>query len=147
LKCKDGNGKNQFAAMKRIGVILFSLVLVYGGVASALEKCLSHDGNHEHSVASHDSSSDDPTLEHSGDSSWPFIHCPQAEIRVGPAVQSGSTQFRSHRVTTIHAFSFHEPESLTCRHKLWLDAVFRRTRSSSYPDGVGRHLFFSILLI
>jgi hypothetical protein len=146
LKCKDGKAKNQFPAMKRIAVILLSVVLVYGGIASALGNCLRHDDKHEHSVGNHDSYSHASTIRSDlGDIYWPVIHCPSAARRLGPAIQTSSTQLRSYRAATIHAPSFHKPQSLTVASGLWFDAVFRRT--ASYPDDSGRHLFFSILQI
>jgi hypothetical protein len=148
LKYRDGNAKNQSAAMKRIAVILFSLVLVYGSVGWALGKCLSHDRQHEHSIEAHNSHSHGSTsLDDSRGSFLPVIHCPPAEMRIGPAVQSDSTQLRLYKVSTIRASSFHKPASLTLGRRLWLEAVFRRTPASLYPDDLARHLFISILQI
>jgi hypothetical protein len=135
--------------MKRIAAILFSLVVVYGGVAWALEKCLSHDHQHEHSIdtPSHSHSDGSTTLDFR-DSSSPVVHCPPPEMRMGPAVQSGSIQLnRVFRVSTFDAAPLYKPESLTFRRGLWFDAVFRRTPISLYPLDLGSHLFFSILLI
>jgi len=135
--------------MKRIAVILFSLVLIYGGVAWALGKCLTHDDQHEHSVEDRDSHSRGSTIvRDSRDSSRPIIHCPSAEIRIGPAAQSGSAHLnRGHIVTTIHAPLFYQPASPTFRNSLWLDAVFRRDLAFFHPDELGLHLLFSVLQI
>jgi hypothetical protein len=147
LKSKDGNAKNEFAGMKRIAVIFFSVVLVYGGVAWALGECLGHDRQHDHSIEVPASHSHASSPSNSRDSSGPVIHCPPAEMRLGPAIQIGSTQLRSYNATTIHAPSFRKPQSPMLAGGLWFDAVFRRTAGSLYPDGLGRHLFFSILQI
>jgi hypothetical protein len=136
--------------MKRIAGILFSLLVIYSGVAWALAKCLSHDHRHEHSIeADNDSHSHGSTsLDRSQDPSWPVMHCPRPEMRMGPAAQSGSIQLnRVFRVSTFDAAPLYKPESLTFRRGLWLDAVFRRTPISIYPQDLGSHLFFSILLI
>jgi hypothetical protein len=136
--------------MKRTAAILFSLVIVYGGVAWALEKCLSHNHQDEHSIEarSHSHSHGSTSLDSSRDSSWPVIHCPPLQMRIGPAAQSGSIQLnRVSSVSTLDAISFYKPESLTSSRGLWLDAVFRRTPIAVYPHDLGSHLFFSILLI
>jgi hypothetical protein len=136
--------------MKRAAAILFSLVVVYGGVAWALEKCLSHNHPHEHSieVSSHSHSHGSTSVDSFRELSWPVIHCPPPQMRIGPAVQSGSTQLSQlSRHITHHATSFDKPDPLTSRRDLWLDAVFRRTPISIYPHDLGSHLFFSILLI
>ena len=135
--------------MKRIAVILFSLVLVYGGVAWALERCLSHDEEHEHSVKHRDFHRHGSTVVlDSHDSSRPVIHCPLAEIRIGPAAQSGSGHLnRGHRVATVRAPSFYQPALPTSRKGLWLDAVFRRDLAFAHPDDLDFHLLFSVLQI
>jgi len=135
--------------MKRVAVILFSLVLVYGGVAWALGKCLSHDDQHEHSVEDRDSHSRGSTiLNDYRDPSGLVIHCPLADVRIGPAAQSGSTHLsRGHRVTTVHAPLFYQPASPTFRNSLWLDAVFRRDLAFFHPDDLGLNLLFSVLQI
>ena len=148
LKYGEGGAKDLSALMKRTAAILFSLVIVYGGVAWALEKCLSHDHQHEHSIETHSHSHESTSLNSSRDSSWPVIHCPTPQMRIGPAAQSGSVQLnRLSSVSTLDSSFFYKPDSLTFRRGLWLDAVFRRTPISIYPHDLGTHLFFSILLI
>jgi len=135
--------------MKRIALILFSLVLIYGGVAWALEKCLRHDDQHEHSSEARDSHSRGSTLvSDSRESSRPIVHCPTAEMRIGPAAQSGSAHLnRGHRTTTVHAPLFYQPVAPAFRNYLWLDAVFRGISAFSHPDNLGLHLLFSVLQI
>lgn len=135
--------------MKRIAVILFSLVLVYGGVAWALAKCLSHEDQHEHSLEDRDSHSRGSTvLSDYRDSSRSIIHCPTSEIRIGPAAQSGSTHLnRGLRVTSVHATLFYQPGSPTFKNAPWLDAVFRRDLAFAHSDDLGLHLLFSVLQI
>ena len=135
--------------MKRIALILFSLVLIYGGVAWALEKCLRHDDQHEHSSEARDSHSRGSTLvSDSRESSRPIVHCPTAEMRIGPAAQSGSAHLnREHRVTTVQAPLFYQPASPTFGNGLTLDAVFRRDLAFFHPDELGLHFLFSVLQI
>lgn len=135
--------------MKRITVILFSLVLIYGGVAWALEKCLDRHDHHEHSSQARDAHRHDSTfLSDYRDPLGPIIHCPSAQMRIGPAAQSGSAHLnRGRKVTTVHAPLFYQPASPTCKSSLWLDAVFRRDLAFSRPDDLGRHLLLSVLQI
>jgi hypothetical protein len=150
LKYREGSAKNLSASMKRIAAILFSLVVVYGGVAWALEKCLRHDHHHEDSIETpyRSHSHGGTSLDRSRDSSWPVIHCPPPQTQIGPAAQSGSIQLnRVLRVSTLDADPLYKPESLTFRRGLWLDAVFRRMPIFVCPPDLGSHLFFSILLI
>jgi hypothetical protein len=135
--------------MKRGAVILFSLVLVYGGVAWALAKCLGHKSHHRHLIEDRESHAHDATiLTDYRDSSWPVIHCPRPEMRIGPAAQSSPTQLnRWDTLITVHAPLFHNPDSLTFRNSSWLDAVFRRMPASLYPNDLDRYLLFSVLQI
>jgi hypothetical protein len=133
--------------MKRIAVILFSLVLAYGGVAWALGKCLSHDRHHQHAPEG-PHFGDATSLNDFRDAAWPIIHCPPAQMRIGPAAQSGSTKLRStHGFMSVQAPFFHMPGSATPRDSLWLEAVFRPILTSFYPDNLGRHLVLSVLRI
>jgi hypothetical protein len=135
--------------MKRVATILFSLVLVYGGVAWTLGKCLSHESQHGHSIEHRESHTHDATiLNDSRHSSALVIHCPRAEMRIGPAAQSGPSHLgRWNGVTTVHAHSFYKPASPTFRSSLWMDAVFRRIVTISLPIDLARHLFLSVLQI
>jgi hypothetical protein len=148
LKYREGSAKNVSAPMKRTAVILFSLLFVYGGVAWALAKCLSHDHEHEHPIEAHDHSHSLGSASSDDYRDFFVLHCPPAEFRIGPAAQSSSTQIhRLSRVTALHALSFDKPELFAFRNTLWLDAVFRRTPASVYPNDLGRYLLLSILQI
>jgi hypothetical protein len=135
--------------MKRIAVVLLSLFLIYGGVASALATCLrQHDhpdhSSEDHSIHFHGSVSSDS----SQDPARPVIHCPFPENQIGPTVPSRLTKLRrTDRVTSIHAHFSYIPASVTLSGSLWLEAVFRGILTFSYPDNFGRHLFLSVLRI
>src|SRR3989304_9508834 len=79
--------------MKRLGIIVLSIRVLYAGVAWALEKCLARDGHAEHvaSEAHHDSHS---SLRHShpSDDSFSPIHCVSLANRVGPATKTVMTR-------------------------------------------------------
>ena len=131
--------------MKRLVVILFSVVLVYGGVAWALGRCLGHADDHEHSLEERHSLS---LLSDSHKSFSPFIHCPTAELRIGPAAQSGSARFQySQRAATNHAAWVYEPAQPGLGNSRWLDAVFRPILAFSQTGDTSRYLLFSVLQI
>ena len=149
MKYGYDKARNLSASMKRFAVILFSLVPIYGGVAWALEKCLSHDSQHQHSspaLASHQHSSTE--LPDSHGTSHQVIHCPSSDLRIGPAAQSGSIQLsRGNRVMTVHMSLIYPHAATTIKNSLWLDAVFRRNSPLSRFDALGLHLLFSVLQI
>ena len=79
--------------MKRLGVIVMSIFVLYAGVAWALEKCWDHEGHADHlaSETHHDSH---PSLRHfhPSDDSFSLIHCCSFPNRVGPAVPTAKTK-------------------------------------------------------
>ena len=78
----------------------------------------------------------------------PFIHCPTAEQRLGPALQVASANLnRFDLVTSVHASFVPEPASPASRNNLWLEALFKRILAFSLPNDLARHLFLSILQI
>jgi hypothetical protein len=149
LKNRSANGRNQSAPMTRFAVILFSLVLVYGEVAWALGKCLSHDDQHEHLLEDRDHHSRGSTiLNDSRDSSWPVIHCAPMSDEVGPAALLAPTEIRrSEKSVSLHAASPREALSAVLRNDLWLEALFKGIVTFSLPIDIARRLFLSVLRI
>jgi hypothetical protein len=135
--------------MRRIAAILFSVFLVYAGAAQALKACLSHDGHSDHQFERHHFDSGiSATHDHSASPSWPIIHCPTAEQRLGPALQVVSPNLnRFDLITSVHASFIPEPASPASRNSLWLEALFKRILAFSLPNDLARHLFLSILQI
>ena len=80
--------------------------------------------------------------------SWPIIHCPTAEKRLGPALRVASANLnRFDQVTSVHASVLPERASPASRNNLWLEALFKRILAFSLPNDLARHLFLSILQI
>jgi len=135
--------------MRAIAAILFSFFLVYAGATEALEGCLSHDGDSDHHFEGHHSDSGiSASHDHSQSPSWPIIHCPSSEQRLGPALQVSSANLnRFDRVTSVHVSFVTEPASSAFRNSLWREALFKRTLAFSLPNDLARHLFLSVLQI
>lgn len=135
--------------MKRVAAIALSFFFIYAGVAQALTACLHHHSHLDHAAEDHHS--DSHALASHDDSrspSWPAIHCPSAEDRIGPAVLVASAKLsRLDRVQFIHAFFLPETASSAFRDSPWLQALFRRILTFSLPNDLARHLFLSILQI
>jgi hypothetical protein len=135
--------------MKRLAACLLVFFLVCAGAAEALKGCLSHDGHSDHQFEGHHFDSGiSVTHDHSQAPSWPVIHCPTAEQRLGPALQVASAKLsRFDLVTSAHASFVPEPASLASRNSLWREALFKRILAFSLPNDLARHLLLSILQI
>ena len=146
--CKNSDARLRITlSMRRIVAGLFSLLLAYAGAAHALERCLAHDHSNHALEDQHSQSAIAANHEHSEDPSWPVIHCPTAEKRLGPALQVAALKFnRSNSVLTVHPAFLPETAFLKFRNGLWLEAVFRG-RFVSLPTDLPRYLFLSILQI
>lgn len=135
--------------MKQIWIILLSLLLLYGGVAWALEACLRHDGHYDH-ASSEDRSDSQAFVSHddSRDASVPVIHCTPVTEQVGPAARMASAEIpRSDKGVALHMVSRPDPVSPVLGNNLWLEAVFKRIATISLPFDLARHLFLSVLQI
>jgi hypothetical protein len=135
--------------MRRFAASLICFFLVYAGAAQALEACLSHDGHSDHEFEGHHFDSGiSATHDHSQSPSWPIIHCPTAEQRLGPALQVASAHLnRFDLVTSVHGSFPPEPASPPFSNSLWREALFKRILAFSLPNDLARHLFLSILQI
>jgi hypothetical protein len=135
--------------MGRLAASLVCFFLVYAGAAQALGACLIHDGHSDHQFEGHHFDSGiSAAHDHSQSPSWPIIHCPTAEQRLGPALQVASAKLsRLDQVTSAYASFLPEPASPVFRNGLWLEALFKRILTFSLPNDLARHLFLSILQI
>jgi hypothetical protein len=138
--------------MQRVFVSLFCLFFLLSGPMSAWADCFRHSHetveDHHQYEGRHSFSGISATHDHSPSPSWPIIHCPTAEQRLGPALQVASPSlYRFDRVTSVHAFFVPEPASPVSRNSLWLEALFKRILAFSLPNDLARHLFLSILQI
>jgi hypothetical protein len=135
--------------MRRLAAGLVCFCLVYAGATEALKGCLGLEGHSDHHVEDHHSDSGILAAhDHSQNASWPVIHCPTPEQRLGPALQVASPNLnRFELVSSVRPSSFPEPGSLVSKNSLWLEALFKRIRAFSLPNDLARHLFLSILQI
>jgi hypothetical protein len=130
--------------MRRLAASLVCFFLVYAGAAHALKACLGHDGHSDHHFDSGISAPDD----HSQSPSWPIIHCPTVEQRLGPALHVASANLnRFDQVTFVHASVLPGPASPAFGNSLWREALFKRILTFPLPHDLARHLFLSILQI
>jgi hypothetical protein len=135
--------------MKRIAAIAFSFFFLYAGAVQALTVCLHHHSHFDHAAEDHHSDSHALTShDDSRSPSWPAIHCPSTEDRIGPAVLVASVKLsRLDRMQFVHAFFLPETAASAFRDSAWLQALFRRILTFSLPNEFARHLFLSVLQI
>jgi hypothetical protein len=135
--------------MKRIAAIALSFFFIYAGVAQALIACLHHHSHVDHAAEDHYSDSHAlASHEDSRSPSWPAIHCPSAEERIGPAALVASAKLsRLDRVQFVHASFLTETAASAFTDSPWLQALFRKSAAFSLPDNLSRHLFLSVLRI
>ena len=135
--------------MKRIGIIVLSILVLYAGVAWALEKCWARE-SHADYVASethHDSHS---SLRHShpSDDSVSLIHCCSFGNWVGPATKTAATNL--HR--PIEGVSLDSSHSILSTASMELSLTrllifLRRILTFSFYSDLGQHLLLSVLRI
>jgi hypothetical protein len=135
--------------MRRLAANLVCFFIIYAGAAHALGACLGHDDHADHEIEGHHSDSGiSATHDHSQSPSWPIIHCPTPEQRLGPALQVTSPNlYRFDLVTSVHPSLLPGSASPVSRNSLWLEALFKRILAFSLPNDLARHLFLSILQI
>ena len=135
--------------MRRLAASLVCFFLVYAAAAEALKGCLGHDGHSDHHLEAHHSDSGiSAAHDHFQSPSWPIIHCPTAEQRLGPALHVASPNFnRFDLVTSVHPSLLPETGSPVSRNSLWLEALLKRILAFSLPNDLARHLFLSVLQI
>ena len=135
--------------MKRIWILILSFLLLYGGVAWAIEACLQDDRHIDHAPSGHHSNLQ--VLESHDDSrnpSAPAIHCAPVSQPVGPAARVASPEIpRSNQSVALHADLLPGALSAAFEKDLWLEALFRRLITFSLPGDLARHLFLSVLQI
>lgn len=127
--------------------MVFSLALLYGGVAWALGRCVSDHERHDHGAQkAHDH--DSPAVNGLDGAALPIFHCPTEDLRIGPAAQSGSVRLKqAQRVSLSHPAWLYVPAQARSSHSPWLDSVFRSVMVSFQGGGLDRHLLFSVLQI
>jgi hypothetical protein len=139
--------------MRRFFISLFCLFFLLSGPISAWADCLRHSHeaveDHRHQFDGHHSDFKiSATHDYPRSPSWPIIHCPTLEQRLGSALQVASPNlYRFDRVTSVHPMFLPGSASPVSRNSLWLEALFKRILAFSLPNDLARHLFLSILQI
>ena len=136
--------------IKRLLIILLSLLFVHGNIAWAFAACLHRDHHSNHATSGHHHSDfksstgdDDPQ-----DPSVAVIHCASLVHQIGPAVQVTSASLKSSSVGFLLQQSlFLEMVPLVFANNLWLEALFKRIVTFPLPIDLSRHLFLSVLRI
>lgn len=134
--------------MKRFGIIVLSILVLYAGVAWALEKCWDREGHGDHlaSETHHDSHS---SLRHShpSDDSSPLIHCFSLANRVGPATKTVTTRL-SPPIEGVSLFGLHSilAVSIGLSGPIPLVSLIRNL-TFSFHAGIPHHLYLSVLHI
>ena len=134
--------------MKRFGTIVLSILVLYAGVAGALEKCLAREGHADYlaSETHHDSHS---SLRHThpSDDSFSLIHCCSFANRVGPATKTALTRLpRPIEEISLDRYRSVLPVSVGLSGSGLLISL-RRNLTFSFSAGVPHHLFLSVLHI
>lgn len=131
--------------MKRLGIIVLSFVLLYAGVAWALDECFALESHADHlsSENHHDSNS---TLAHADPSqdSSSVIHCPFLDKRLGLATNTPTVRLPRPANDPLFIPSDPiQPLSIGISKPLFLADIL----SFSFHANVSHHLFLSVLHI
>jgi len=134
--------------MKRLGTIVLSILVLYAGVAWALEKCLAREGHADYlaSETHHDSHSSFRHSHPSGDS-FSLIHCFSLANRVGPVTKTATTRLpRPIEEISLDRYRSVLPVSVRLSGSGLLISL-RRNLTFSFSAGIPHHLFLSVLHI
>jgi len=135
--------------MKRLGIIILSILVLYAGVAWALEKCWDREGHADHlaSETHHDShfSLGHP---HPWDDSFALIHCFSFANGVGPATKTAVTNL-DRRIEGVSLKTSHSILSAASMElsRVRLLIFLRRIPTLSFHSDLGQHLLLSVLRI
>ena len=133
---------------KFVAVSALSSALLYSGVAWSMEACVHHDHHRDRALAQDHHSSHVSSKGTDTHDAVPVIHCASLSEQVGPAARVASAEIRrSDKGFALHAVSFLYTPSAAGENALWLEALFRKTFTTSLTNDVARHLFLSVLQI
>jgi hypothetical protein len=125
-------------------IVVFSLIVIYSGIADALASCLGDHSNaaafqHHDTPGNHDHSQDEPI---------PTLHCASAHSQIGPAVGSASVKLTQSTKDKLSRVSF-LPDTLLPEFKndRWLKALFKRSVIFGLPIDRSRQPFLSVFQI
>jgi len=133
---------------KRLSGILLSILVLYAGVAWALEKCWDHEGHAPHQASeTHDDARSSLRHSYPSDDSFSPIHCCSLANRVGPTMTTAIPKldrlierlslFRSQSILPV-SVELSRPGSLIS---------LNRNLTFSFHAGVPHHLYLSVLHI
>ena len=139
--------------VKSSGVVFLCMILLYSGVAWALEACLHQDGHADHAASLHsqtrrsDHSISDGLA--SPDGAPASLHCLDSHDPVGPTLQSSSASrvAPSTRGAVLKAFFSPQSVATSQARDFWLRAPFRRFSSLSFLSRLSLQLVLSVFLI
>jgi len=135
--------------MKRLGIIILSILVLYAGVAWALEKCVAREGHADHLASeTHHGSHSFSGHSHPSEDSFSLIHCFSLADRVGPAMTTATTNL--HR--PIEGISLDSSHSILSTASMELSRArllifFRGVLRASFYSDLGQHLLLSVLRI
>lgn len=134
--------------MRRIFLIVLSVLLLHAGVAWAIDACLQHDGHTDHAVSAPRAEAyTSRGIDVPHEPAVPAIHCMTLEQGIGPAARAASVRVSpSDRVGSLAVRALHGALSDARGKDLRLDALFKR-RAISSPGDLARHLFLSVLQV
>ena len=141
--------------LKSLATLSLSILLVYSGVAWALENCLEdgkayeHTGYSEISITSRESAVPSPAAYLNSDR-HPFtkIHCPVAHYQISPMAQASWGSFlKPTRKLLSNLSPAAGPLAADQTNSPWLNALFEWYARLCAPSGVPRHLLLSVFRI
>jgi hypothetical protein len=134
--------------MKRFGIVILSIFILYAEVAWALEQCwnIAAHADHLSSDNHHDSYSSFRHSHPSGDAAS-LIYCLSIDNRVGPATKTATTTL-SRPIEEVSLFSSHAILPLPTGLSGQIAPVsLSRNLTFSFLAGIPHHLYLSVLHI
>lgn len=143
---------------KSLGTVCLSILLLYSGVAWALENCLEKgeaNGDERTEYGETSSAGADPAFASLASPLNPSrhpitrIHCLVGHYEIGPILQASSEArlTRSGGGVLLKASPFHGQVSSSETKTSFLGAIFARFSPSPFLGALSRHLFLSVLRI
>lgn len=131
--------------MKRFGIIVLSVLLLYAGVAEALDACFAHDTHAHHEAGeAHQGQGFPNTRIQAGDDCLPLTLCSFLAEEVGaPAIAPCAASYRPNEAASSLLFDSISPSSRGPPGPF----ASNRLIAGSFNAGVPRHLFLSLFHI
>lgn len=132
--------------LKSFGIVSLSVLLVYSGIAWALENCLKDCEDHERAAYSEGSITSALNLAHHPIT---IIHCPVSHYEIGPMAQAASEVRLARSEKSVVLKTSLAGGSVIARetNSLWSHALFEWYAQLYSSSGVSRHLLLSVFRI